>query len=831
MARILYAFRSLSKAPMLSLVVVLSLGLGVGANTAIFSLLHQVVLSSLPVEKPNELVLVTSPQDFKSGRGSTNDSGDMNYAFSYPFFRDLQKQTQAGSTLVGFRNLGANLAFGNQTVPGSIQVVSGNYFPVLGVKPLIGRTIAPEDDRHGGGNPVAVLSYGYWNDKLGARTDVLNQPIRINGQTFTIVGIAPEGFNGTTLGQDPEAYVPLSFKPFLTPNWNGTDRYNDFWLYLMARVKPGTTRTQMEAELTGPYLAMGEEMAKSQHWKQPRLDRFRQSKIALHDGAQGNSSMRSEDRTPLLILMVATALVLLIAMANAANLLLARSAQRRRELAIRAAMGASRSELMWQLLTEAMMLAIAGGIAGIALGSATLKILLYQLSGGDAPGYSLTDELELPVLLFAIGISILTGLLFGLYPSWEAARASLGATLKNESGQASSTRGTARVRKALVCAQVTISAILLIPTGLFLKSLVNIVHIDLGIKSENVIGFSISPALNGYKAEQIRSIFERTETEMAAIPGVQGVAAAMVPLIAGNNSGTDVTLEGVPKDAPGDRNSLFNEVGPGYFGKIGTPLISGREFTDRDNLAAPKVAIVNQQFVKTFLPVRNPIGVRFSISENAPDIEIVGVVKDSHYSKVKQNPPSLFFLPWRQNKELNSLSFYVRSALPPEQTIPQIRRVLASIDRDLPPEELRTLDNQISRNIRSDRLVLQLAGAFAILATVLAMLGLYGVMAHSVTRRTREIGIRMALGAAPTRIRSMVMRELLWILGIGLAVGVPAALVTSRLTESQLYGVKAFDVIVVLGAVLALTVTAILAGFLPAQRAAGVSPLTALRYE
>ncbi|MBZ5625981.1 MAG: ABC transporter permease [Acidobacteriia bacterium] len=830
MARIRYALRSLAKAPLLSLVVILSLGLGIGANTAIFSLLHQVVLSSLPVEKPQELVLLTSPGDFKGGRSSTNNSGNMDYIFSYPFFRDLEKQAQAVSGLAGFRDLGANLAFRSQTVTGSLLVVSGGYFPLLGVKPLLGRAIAPEDDRAGGGNAVAVLSYGYWKDKLGGQLDALNQPIRINGQVFTIVGVAPKGFNGTTLGQDPDAYVPLSFKPLLTPNWNGTDRYDDYWMYLLARLKPGITRVQAEAALNGPYLAMGEEMAKTQHWREPRVQRLRQSRLTLRDGQQGNSSVRDSGRTPLLILMCATALVLLIAMANAANLLLARSAQRKRELAIRAAMGAGRGDLMCQLLTEALLLAFAGGVAGIFLGSATLKLLLYEISG-DSPIYSLTSQLDWPVLLFAVAVSIATGLLFGLYPSWEASRASLGSTLKDESGQASSTRGTALVRKVLVCAQVTISAVLLIPTGGFLRSLVNLMHVDLGISTENVVGFSISPALNGYKPEQIGALFERVEHELAAIPGVRGVAAAMVPLIAGNNWGNDVRIEGAPRDGNSDRHSMFNEIGPGYFGKMGTPLIAGREFTESDNLAAPKVAIVNQQFVKSLLDGRNPIGVKFSGGGGTPDIEIVGVVKNSHYSGVKQDPPNLYYTPWRQDKKLNSLGFYVRSALPAGQTIPQVRRTMASIDHDLPAENLRTLDDQIKLNIQSERLVLQLAAAFAILATVLAMLGLYGVMAHSVTRRTREIGIRMALGAAPGRIRRMVMRELLWILGIGLVTGVPAALALSRLTESQLYGVKAYDALVVVGAAMALTATAIASGYLPARRASRVSPLTALRYE
>jgi predicted permease len=829
MTRIRYALRSLAKAPLLSLVVVISLALGIGANTAIFSLLHQIVLSSLAVQRPEELVLITSPGEFKSGRSATDDAGDMDFVFNYPFFRELEKHSEGVAGLAAFRHLGANLAFEHQTVPGGFDLVSGQYFPMLGVTPLIGRTIAPEDDRPGGGNAVAVLGYGFWRDKLGARTDVLNRPLRVNGHSFTIVGILPRDFAGTTLGQDPDAYVPLSFKPLLTPNWNGTDRKDDYWLYLFARLKPGTTRERAAASLNSTYASLVERHAKEVRFRDPnRIRRYSESRLSLLPGAQGNAGVRENRRTPLLILMAATAMVLLIAMANAANLLLARSAQRKREMAIRAAMGAGRGELMNQLLTEALLLATAGGIGGIFLGIATLRILIAQIAGDD-PVYYVTSRLDWPVLLFAAGLSLATGIAFGLYPAWDGARTSLAGTLKDESGQSSATGGTARIRKALVCAQVTISAILLIPTGLFLKSLVNLLHIDLGMKTENLIGFSISPSLNAYKPEECRALFERAEADLAAMPGARSVAAAMVPLIAGDNWGTNVHLESTPRDT--STNARYNEVGAGYFGKLGIPLIAGREFTDADNLAAPKVALVNEEFVKKIAGGRNPIGLHINPRGTADDTEIVGIVKNSHYSAVKQEPPIMFYLPWRQDNQINGLSLYVRSALPTAQMTPQIRRTMRAIDPNLPLERLRTLDDQVRFNIRNDRIVLQLAAVFAVLATLLAMLGLYGVMAHSVTRRTREIGIRIALGAPPLRIRTMVLREMLWILGIGLAVGVPAAMFLSRLTESQLYGVKARDAMVVAAAVLALAVTAVAAAYLPARRASRVNPLNALRYE
>jgi predicted permease len=827
MARIRFAIRSLAKAPLLSLVVILSLGLGIGANTAIFSLLHQIVLRSLPVEKPEELVMVTSPGEFKGGRNSTDNSGGMDSIFSYRMFRELEKRAEGVTGLAAFRGIGANLAFGNQTVPSGVLVVSGGYFPLLGVKPLLGRALSPEDDVDGAGNAVAVLGYGYWHDKLGGGTSVLNQPIRINGQVFTVVGVAPKGFTGTTLGDEPAAYVPLCFKPRLTPDWTSVESWDDYWLYLIARLKPGVAPAQAAGALNGPYGALVEEQSKGpRFYYQKQLDRFLKSRLSLQDGSRGKSNMQHDSRIPLLILMTATALVLLIAMANAANLLLARSAQRRRELAIRAAMGAGRGELMAQLLTEALLLALAGGLAGLLFGVVTLRLLIHLLTASETPIYYLTAQLDQPLLLFGLGLSLVTGLLLGLYPAWEAAQVSPATTLKDESGQSSGTRGTAHVRKALVCAQVMISAILLIPTGLFLKSLVNLLHVDLGIRTENVVGFSISPELNAYQPAESHALFERVESEMAAIPGVRSVAAAKVALIAGSRWGSNVTTDGV---APADTHCLYNELGPGYFGKMGIPLIAGREFTDADNLAGPKVAVVNQVFAKRFFEGQNAIGHRFGMGR--PDTEIIGVVKDSHYARVKEDPYPVFYTPWRQDKQIGSLGFYVRSALPTKQTIPQIRRVMASLDRDLPAENLRTLDDTIQLNIQSDRIVLQLAAAFAILATALAMLGLYGVMAHSVARRTREIGIRMAMGAEPGKIRAMVMREMLWILGIGLAVGVPAALALARLTESQLYGVKAYDAAVVAGAVLALAATAVAAAYLPARRASRVNPLDALRYE
>lgn len=829
-----YSLRALARTPVVSLVVVLSLALGIGANTAIFSLLHQILLRSLPVDKPEELVVLTSPGDFKGGRNSTNNSGGMDYIFSYPMFRGFERNHNGLKDIAGYRLLGANISFQGKTLDGGVEVVSGGFFPTLNVQPLMGRMISYDDDK-GAGQPVAVLSFGYWQDRLGSRPDVLNQPMRVNGQVFTIVGVAPKGFTGVTLGDEPDVFVPLVFKPAMTPGWDGRDKWNDFWIYSFARLAPGTSREQAQSAINGAYTALLEEQIKVNPGRDENYrKRFRASRMKLEPGSLGQSETRDYMKTPLLVLIICTGLVLLIAAANAANLLLARAAQRNRELSIRSALGAGKMQIMGQLLTEAMLLSVAGGVVGIILGSWVLDLLISGINDPETNSYSITAHLDPKVLLFSVVIALLTGILFGLYPAWSAARNSVSGVLKEDSNNSSASRGGVRVRKALVMAQVAISLLLLIPMGLFLKSLVNLLHENLGLKTENVVSFRLSPDLNGYKPDRCRQLFERAEQELAAVPGFSSVATSMVPLISGSNWGNNITVEGYSKEMDDNTHSMFNAVGPGFFGKMGVALVSGREISDSDTLASPQVAVVNETWARHFFKDASPLGRHFKIGggDKTPlNIEIVGVVKDSKYSGVRQKVPRIYYIPYRQDKEPGSLSFYVRSPLPTDQVSAQIRRVISGMDPDLPIESLRTLDDQVQRNIRSDKLVMQLASAFAILATLLAMLGLYGVMAFNVARRTREIGIRMALGAGSSRIRSLVLREVTVVLAIGTIFGVPCALGLARLAESQLFGVKANDPIVVFLAIVALAIAAMAAGYLPARRATRINPVEALRYE
>lgn len=570
-----YAIRALARTPVVSLVVVLSLALGIGANTAIFSLMHQELLRNLPVPNPEELVLVTSPSDFKSGRSSTNNAGGQDSIFSYPMFRQLEKNASGLKGVAAHRLLGANLAFQGKTLSGSVSVVSGEFFSLLGVQPLLGRMLSPADDQ-GAGQPTAVLSYGYWQDRLGGRSDVLNQPVRVNGSVFTVVGVAPRNFVGMTLGDEPDVYVPLVFKPAMTPGWNGTDRYDDYWLYVFGRLPARAVVSQAQSALNGVYGGLVAEQVKTVKGRNADyLNRFRASRLKLEPGALGQSQSRDRMKTPMTVLFVCTGLVLLIAAANAANLLLARAAQRGRELSIRVALGASNARIMKQLLSEAMLLAVAGGGLGLLIGSWVLDLLVKLMATDDTPGYSITSQMDPLVLAFGVGMTLLTGLLFGLYPAWSAARGSVAATLKEDSNNSSSSRGGVRARQALVTGQVAISLLLLIPMGLFLKSLVNLMREDLGIRTENLITFGLSPELNNYKFDRCRRLFERAEEELSAIPGVTGVTVSMVPLVSGSNWGNSIVVEGY-KGNSDDSHSMFNTVGAGFFGRIGVPLISGR---------------------------------------------------------------------------------------------------------------------------------------------------------------------------------------------------------------------------------------------------------------
>ena len=825
------AFRRLLKTPFVSLVAIVSLALGIGANAAIFSLYDQTLLRPLPVVRPVELVNLSAPGP-KPGSTSCNQAGSCDEVFSYPMFRDLERLQTVFTGLAAHVSFGANLAYRGQTMNSQGMLVSGSYFPVLGLQPALGRLLTPDDDRNIGNHFVTVLSHDYWTTRLGANPAVLNETIIVNGQALTIVGVAPRGFASTTLGSEPKVFVPLTMRAQMTPGWKGFDNRQSYWAYLFGRLRPGVSIEQARAGLNSVYqpIINDVEAPLQKAMSDQTLARFKAKTIGVEAGGRGQSSIHREARTPLLFLMAVTGIVLLIACANIANLLLARGAGRATEMAVRLSLGASRRQLLVQLLAESCVLAVLGGIAGLVVARLTLSLVASLLPPEAVR--TLEFNLQGRIVLFAAGVSLATGFIFGLFPAWHSTKPDLVSAIKAQAGQPSGARGAARFRSSLVTAQIALSMALLMCAGLFVKSLMNVSRVDLGLKIDNVVTFGISPGLSGYEPARAKSLFERAEQELAAVPGVTGVATARVPLLAGNNWGNDVSVEGFTRGPDTDAGSRYNEINPGYFRTLGVPLLAGREFAPSDVEKSPKVAIVNEAFTKKFNLGRDAVGKHMAQGNKGPlDIEIVAVVQNAKYSDVKDEVPPLFFRPYLQSERVGAMTFYVRTSGDPAQLLRAIPSVVARLDPNLPVEDLKTMPQQVRENVFLDRMVSTLSAAFALLATVLAAVGLYGVLAYTVSQRTREIGLRMALGADGSRVRGMILKQVAWMTLVGGLVGVAGAYYLGRAASSLLYELKPYDPVVVGVSIALLTLVAFGAGYIPAYRASRVHPMQALRYE
>jgi predicted permease len=829
MGNLRVVLRGLGRSPLFALVATLSLALGIGANTAMFSLLDQMLLRQLPVQNPQELVNLYHPGPFQGSVSSDEPDGP---SFSYPMFRDLQKQQTPFTGLAGARGTGVNLSFRNSASFGRARLVSGNYFDLLGVRPAMGRVIGESDDEGIGGHPVAVLNYRYWESRFGLDPSVLNQNLVVNGYPMTIIGVTQKGFGSEKLGDVPDLYLPITLRKEIEPGFNGFDDRRNYWVSLFGRLKTGVSRERAAAEVNVSYRAGLEQDV--QLLRQPKGDflaRFKAKKIILKPGEHGRGSLQREAGDPLRVLMGMAVLVLLIACANVANLQLARSVARAREMAIRLAMGASRWQLIRQLLTESCLLGAAGGALGLFAAKWTVRGVIAMLPPAAGMQGFLSDQIDTRLLIFCAGISLFTGIVFGLFPALQASKADVVSTIKDQAGQITSS-GSNLFRRALVIAQAALSLMLLISAGLFSKTLVNLAHVELGIRPDHLMTFSLTAKLNRYSDERVAQFHRQLTEHLRAIPGVALVTASVVPAIANSSSSQTISVEGfVPQTGSGS-NSHYNVVDTDYFRTMGIPLIAGREFTRADNTAGPKVALVNQAFVRQFLPGQNPLGRHLGRGQTTKlDIEIVGVLKDSRYSDLKEDPIPVFYTPLEQSAQWGGLYYYVRTAVEPESVAQQMRREVAALDSNLPVRELKTMETQIEENMFAERIMSTLSGGMAGLATVLAAVGLYGVLAFSVARRTREIGIRMALGANAGRVRGLVMREMLWILAIGTVFGLGAAAATMKFTQSMLFGLKPWDVFVYASASIALWAVAIAAAYLPARRATSVDPMVALRYE
>jgi len=829
-----FAIRALFRTPFVTAIAIVSLALGIGATAGIFSVFHQVLLESLAVPHPAELVNLSAPGP-KPGFGSCGRAGDCEVVFSYAMFRDLQKSQTVFTDIAAHVGFAANLASDAQTSSGEGLLVSGSYFPVLELEPALGRLLDSNDDKLVGHSRVAVLSYNYWSSRFGLDPTILNKQIIVNGQSLTVVGVAPKGFDGTTIGMRPAVFVPITLRDVLDVDTDWSLR-TDYWAYLFARLRPGVTLEGARASLGTQYHAIINDVeAPLQKDMSPQtMARFHAKPILLAPGGRGQSSVPDEAKTPLRLLLGVTAFVLLIACANIANLLLARSAARAGEMAIRLSIGASRSRLIGQLLTESLLLAVFGGIAGMVVAHWTLVLVISLLP--PEVQHTIAFSISGTVILFGIGLTFATGLLFGLFPALHSTRPDLVSTLKNQAGQPSGAKGAARARMLLATSQIALAMLLLASSGFFVKSLLNISRLDLGFKIDHVVTFGLSPDLNGYSVDRTRLFFQRLEDELRAAPGVTAVTMSNVPLLAGTNRSRGVAVQGFKAGPDTDSGSRYNRVGPGYFSALGIPLLAGREFTDADTVNSAKVALVNQTFAKKFGLGNDAVGKLMGWApgegyRSKLDTTIVGVVEDAKYSDVKQTVPPQFFVPYLQDEGLAGMHVYVRTSGDVAQAASAITAVVKRLDPNLPIEALETLTEQVRNNTYLDRMMTTLSAAFALLATLLAAIGLYGVLAYTVAQRTREIGLRMALGAAPGRVRGMVLRQVAIMTLVGALLGLAGALGVGKAAQSMLFQMTGADPVVLALSAIALALVALCAGFIPAHRASRVDPMRALKYE
>ncbi len=831
MANLKLAVRTLLKTPIVTGVAVVSLALGIGCNAAIFSLFNQILLRPLPVVEPERLVNLEAPGP-KPGSDQCNQAGGCDEVFSYPMYRDLQRNNTVFTDIAAHRPFGISVVYDGQTFSGDAVEVSGSYFPMLGLVPALGRLLDPEVDQPFGGHPVVVLSHDFWQSRLGGRPDILGDPLSVNGQPLTIVGVAPPGFRGTTLGVRPMLFAPITMRAVLSPGFDAFENRRSYWVYLFARLKPGVSIALAGAALEPLYWSLLSDEAPLQvDMSEQTLARFVSKPIPIKDGRRGQSSMDEEAGAPLMLLFGVTGFVVLIACANIANLLLARAAVRSSDMAVRLSLGASRRHLLAQLLTESCLLALIGGAAGLVVARWTLAGIGTLLPPEAVNNMQLT--LDPSVVLFTLAISVVTGLLFGIFPALHSTRADLMSTLKDQAGQPAGARAAARFRNGLVTAQFALSTMLLVAAGLFIQSLNNVTRLDLGIRTEGVATFRLAPVLNGYADAQMQALYERVEAELAAQPGVTDVSAASVAVFAGSSWGNNVMVEGFEAGPDTNRNSRFNRVGPGYYRTLGIPVLAGREFTASDVRESPQVVIVNEAFARKFNLGREPVGKRMGRGglDAELDMEIVGLVKDAKYNDVKNPEPPLFAVPYRQEESVGSLTFYARTTLPPDTLLRSIPTLMARLDPDLPVNNLKTLPQQVRENVFLDRMISTLSAAFALLATLLAAVGLYGVLAYTVAQRTREIGLRMALGADPARLRAMVLGQVGRMTLMGGAVGLVGALGLERVARSLLFEIDGTPPGIIVAALLALGAVALSAGFIPAHRASRINPMTALRYK
>jgi predicted permease len=826
-----YGARMMLKSKMFTLVAVLSLALGIGANTAIFSLINALMLRMLPVKNAEELALF-------SVAGPTVPSA-VSYNCNYPLYEMFRDRAQSFTGVIAGANVGRARLLVNE--PGVVaesveqQRVSGNFFPSLGVNPVVGRTLTEADDNLSAGQPGAVISFDYWRRRFGSDPQVVGRQVTVNNTALTIVGVAPPGFFGFVVGSKPELWWPIK-----AVNDPGLRLEGFNWIRVIGRLRPGASMAQAQAELETIFQQQINNVtpAQSANWTPTQRRNHFERHARLEAGGTGYTTLRRQFRQPLFILMAAVGLTLLIACVNVANLLLARAATRRKEIAVRLALGAGRFRLVRQLLTESVLLSLLGGAAGMLFARACLRGLITYLpqqtqTGLDAP-------LDAHVLAFTLLVSVITGLLFGLAPAWQATRLNLTASLKDQTG-ASASRSRLALNKTLVVTQVALSLFLLIGAGLFVRSLRNLKTLDAGFNYENIVQFSIDPG-SGYNAQQRSDLYKLMLARLEALPGAQ--SATMW-----NGGGVSFNVS-VPGYTPApDENLSCDEmaVGPRFFETMKMSILAGRDFGPHDDRppappnsqpgappsmagVPPLYAVINQAMARYFFGNENPIGRRF-VTRRDWQVEVIGVTKDAKHTNLREPTPRTYYIYYFQQPRREGMTFHLRAS----GGTAAYTATLGRLARELSPQaqvvELRMMADVVNESLTQERFIAQLGSAFSLFALLLTCVGLYGLMSYAVTRRTNEIGIRMALGARGADVAKMVMKETMLMVAIGMAIGLGAALATTQLISTLLFGLSPDDPLTIAAAALLMTIVAAFAGYLPARRAARVDPMTALRCE
>ncbi|HEX2488369.1 MAG TPA: ABC transporter permease [Blastocatellia bacterium] len=855
-----YGVRMLLKQKGLTAIAVLSLALGIGANTALFSVVDAMLLKKLPVKEPDRLALfgARSPRDFSPGSYSGNSSRDpvtgerVMTSFPYQSYVRFREQPGLLSDVFAFGGVSLNVSADGQADVASGQAVSGNYYAGLGAPAMIGRTITDEDDK-ASASPVAVLSYRYWQRRFSGDTGVIGKQINLNKVAFTVIGVTPPGFDGTgQAGSTRDVTIPLAWEPQMyvdreRSNMNGAGVW---WLLIIGRLKPGATIEQARAQLEGVFhqsvvehRTARQTQAQAQGGNQIKaLEPKDFPRLTMESGSQGEMNTRQFYAPSLYMLLGVVGLVLLIACANVANLLLARAASRRKEIGVRLALGASRRRLVRQLLTESVMLAGLGGALGILF---ALWIKDGLLAVSDWGPKALEPRLDWRVLGFTLALSMLTGIVFGIVPAWRATKVDLAPSLK-DNARGSSAASRSLLSRGLVVTQVALSLLLLIGAGLFLRTLLNLQRVEPGFNTRNLLLFGVQPGLIGYKDEKLSQLYQEMAERIEAVPGAQAVTFSRMTLLAHGSSSRGVFLRGA-LSAPPDSEGRIKTSGEGYVNHVREnfleameiPLLAGRSLKPQDDAKAPKVVVVNQTFANKYFPDENPIGKRFTFDTKKPDeIEIVGLARDAKYTRQRDEIPPTVYIPWRQDlRAMAGVTFEVRTAGDPNAAVAAVRQAVREVDGNLPLNNVKTQVEQAEETLRMERLFAKLLSLFGLLAQQLASIGLYGVMAYSVSQRTNEIGIRMALGANQRDVLKMVLRQGMALTIIGVVLGLAGAYVVTKYLESKmnlnnmLFGVKVSDPLTY-GLIAAfLTLVALLACFIPARRATKVDPMVALRCE